>query len=59
VVLPEFVVKKWWQLALHNQKGLFVKRIFLFEDRVVLSSVPFVPTGDHLAHAAVAGPRTG
>jgi hypothetical protein len=44
VVLPEFVVKKWWQLALHNQSALFVKRILLFEDRVVLASVPFLLT---------------
>jgi amino acid transporter len=44
VVLPEFVVNKWWQLALHNQSALFVKRLFLFEDRVVLASVPFLLT---------------
>jgi hypothetical protein len=44
VVLPEFVVTKWWQLALHSQSALFVKRLFLFEDRVVLASVPFVLT---------------
>nr|MBA3690503.1 amino acid permease [Actinomycetota bacterium] len=42
VVLPEFVVQKWWHLVLHNQNALFVKRLFLFEERVVLSSVPFV-----------------
>ncbi len=42
VVLPEFVVPKWRYLILHNQNALFVKRLFLFEDRVVLSSVPFV-----------------
>jgi amino acid transporter len=42
VVLPEFVVPKWRYLLLHNQNALFVKRLFLFEDRVVLSSVPFV-----------------
>ncbi len=46
VVLPEFVVNKWWHLLLHNQNALFVKRLFLFEDRVVLSSVPFVLTDD-------------
>ena len=44
VVLPEFVVNKWWHLVLHNQNALFVKRLFLFEDRVVLSSVSFVLT---------------
>ncbi len=46
VVLPEFVVQKRWHLILHNQNALFVKRLFLFEDRVVLSSVPFVLTGE-------------
>jgi hypothetical protein len=42
VVLPEFIVPKWRYLILHNQNALFVKRLFLFEDRVVLSSVPYV-----------------
>jgi amino acid transporter len=41
VVLPEFVVRRWRHLLLHNQNALFVKRLFLFEPRVVLSSVPF------------------
>jgi hypothetical protein len=42
VVVPEFVVRKWRYLLLHNQNALFVKRLLLFEPRVVLSSVPFV-----------------
>jgi amino acid transporter len=42
VVVPEFVVSKWRHLLLHNQNALFVKRLFLFEPNVVLSSVPFV-----------------
>ncbi|MEO8292223.1 MAG: hypothetical protein ABI635_03710 [Actinomycetota bacterium] len=46
VVLPEFVVQKRWHLILHNQNALFVKRLFLFEVRVILSSVPFVLTGE-------------
>ncbi len=41
VVLPEFVVRKWRHLLLHNQNALFVKRLLLFEPRVALSSVPF------------------
>jgi amino acid transporter len=41
VVVPEFVVSKWRHLLLHNQNALFVKRLFLFEPNVVLSSVPF------------------
>jgi hypothetical protein len=36
------VVRKWRYLLLHNQNALFVKRLLLFEPRVVLSSVPFV-----------------
>jgi amino acid transporter len=46
VVLPEFVVSRWWQRILHNQNALFVKRLFLFEPNVVLSSVPFVVSSD-------------
>jgi hypothetical protein len=42
VVVPEIIVPKWWQFPLHNKNALFVKRLFLFEPRVVLSSVPFV-----------------
>jgi amino acid transporter len=41
VVIPEFVVNRWWQHALHNQRALFMKRLLLFEPRVVVSSVPF------------------
>jgi hypothetical protein len=42
VVIPEIVVKRWRHLLLHNQNALFVKRLLLFEERTVLSSVPFV-----------------
>jgi amino acid transporter len=42
VVIPEFLVSKWRHLLLHNQNALFVKRLLLFEERTVLSSVPFV-----------------
>jgi hypothetical protein len=53
VVVPEFVVSKWWQRLLHNQNALFVKRLFLFEPNVVLSSVPFVVTPDRTTAAGV------
>ena len=42
VVMPELIVSKWWHLLLHNQNALFVKRLFLFEPNVILSSVPYV-----------------
>jgi amino acid transporter len=53
VVLPELVVRRWWEHLLHNQTGLFFKRLLLFEPNVVVTSVPF-----HLgsnAHAGGAG----
>ncbi|MDP9298006.1 MAG: APC family permease [Actinomycetota bacterium] len=42
VVMPELIVKRWRHYLLHNQNALFVKRLLLFEERVVLTSVPFV-----------------
>lgn len=42
VIIPEFIVHRWRHLILHNQNALFIKRLFLFEPRAVLTSVPFV-----------------
>jgi amino acid transporter len=41
VVIPEFVVERWWEQFLHNQSGLYIKRMLLFEPRVVVTSVPY------------------
>jgi amino acid transporter len=41
VVLPEFLVTRWWHRILHNNRALFIKRVLLFEPKVILSSVPF------------------
>jgi hypothetical protein len=41
VVMPEFMVTRWWHRFLHNNRALFIKRALLFEPRVVLSSVPY------------------
>ena len=41
VILPEFLVTRWWHRLLHNNRALFIKRVLLFEPRVILSSVPF------------------
>jgi amino acid transporter len=41
VVLPEFLVTRWWHRLLHNNKALFIKRVLLFEPKVILSSVPY------------------
>jgi amino acid transporter len=50
VVLPELLVRRWWEHLLHNQTGLFLKRLLLFEPNVVVTSVPF-----HLGSNAGAG----
>jgi hypothetical protein len=54
VVLPELVVSNWWHVLLHNQNALFVKRLFLFEPNVVLSSVPYLLGGERHPEAVPA-----
>jgi len=41
VVLPEFVVSKWWHHILHNQNAFDVKVTFLPEPDVIVTSVPY------------------
>ena len=41
IVIPEFVVRKWWHNLLHNHTSLVLKRTFLFEPSVVVSAVPY------------------
>lgn len=41
MVIPEFVVRKWWHRFLHNQTALTLKGTFLFEPSVVVSSVSY------------------
>jgi amino acid transporter len=53
VVMPEFIVRKWRHLLLHNQNALFVKRLMLFEPRVLLSSVPYVIESPKVAKATL------
>jgi hypothetical protein len=40
VIIPEIVVSGW-RRALHNQRALYLKRLLLFEPRVILASVPY------------------
>jgi amino acid transporter len=40
VVMPELIVRGTDRL-LHNQRALYLKRLLLFEPRVILSSVPY------------------
>ena len=46
VVIPEFVVGKWYEHVLHNQSALFLKGKLLFREGTVVTSVPYhVPAG--------------
>jgi amino acid transporter len=41
VVIPEFVVHRWWEHLLHNQAALFLKGALLFKENVAVVSVPY------------------
>ena len=41
VVIPEFVVGKWYEQILHNQTALFLKAKLLFREGTVVTSVPY------------------
>jgi len=41
VVIPEFVVGKWYEQILHNQSALFLKGKLLFRENTVVTSVPY------------------
>jgi hypothetical protein len=41
VVIPEFVVGKWYEHILHNQSALFLKGRLLFRKGTVVTSVPY------------------
>jgi amino acid transporter len=41
VVIPEFLVTRWWEHLLHGQTALFIKRLLLTEPDTVVVSVPY------------------
>jgi amino acid transporter len=41
IVVPEFVVAKWYHQFLHNQTALAIKGAMLFEPGVIVTSVPY------------------
>jgi amino acid permease-like protein len=42
VIIPEYVVGRWWQHVLHNQTALRLKGRLLFEPAVTVTSVPWL-----------------
>ena len=41
VVIPEFVVTRWWEHLLHNQSALAIKARLLYRRNTVVTSVPW------------------
>jgi amino acid transporter len=46
IVIPEYVVARWWQNLLHNQTALRLKSRLLFEPSVTMTSVPWTLGGE-------------
>ncbi|MDP8938467.1 MAG: APC family permease [Actinomycetota bacterium] len=59
VVIPEFVVGKWYEQVLHNQSALFLKGKLLFRENTVVTSVPYhlESQEEHTNDAAQAEPE--
>jgi hypothetical protein len=41
VLIPEFVVTRWWEQLFHNQSALLLKGRLLFRPGTVVTSVPY------------------
>ncbi len=41
VLLPQFVVNKWWEMALHNNTSIFIANALFHERNIVVSVLPF------------------
>jgi hypothetical protein len=63
VLIPEFVVPKWWQRFLHNQNAFDLKWSLIPEPDVVVTSVPYhledVASKDARVRASRLGRRNG
>jgi amino acid transporter len=47
VVIPEFVVSRWYEHLLHNQSALILKGKLLFREGIVVTSVPYHVDAEH------------
>jgi hypothetical protein len=42
VVMPQLVVKRWWQNILHNQTSLFIRSTLLKKRNIGLITLPYI-----------------
>jgi amino acid transporter len=53
VILPQFVVRTWWNKILHNQTRVFIERQLLRHKHIVVSTMPLQLKDDDLALRSV------
>lgn len=41
VLLPQFVVKKWWHTFLHNQTAIILRFVLIMKKDVVIATLPY------------------
>ncbi|HET8717544.1 MAG TPA: APC family permease [Nocardioidaceae bacterium] len=58
VYIPEYVVGRWWEQALHNQTALRLKGRLLFTPGVMVTSVPYQLRSSEFAKQRVERART-
>lgn len=42
IVLPQFIVRKWWHQILHNQTSLFLRTSLLSRRNVAIVTIPYI-----------------
>lgn len=48
VILPQFVVRKWWQYLLHNRTRIYIERQLLKHKHIVVATMPLQLKDDDL-----------
>jgi hypothetical protein len=56
ILLPEYVLGRWWEQLLHNQSALRLKTRLLFEPGVMVTSVPWQLRSTRLAQPQLVAP---
>ena len=42
IVMPQFIIHKWWHQVLHNQTSIFLRRSILKMRNVIIITVPYI-----------------
>ena len=42
IVMPQFIIHKWWHQVLHNQTSIFLRRAILKMRNVIIITVPYI-----------------